>query len=238
MSGGDWPELERTELERRPARRATSCSPRRRSSPLASAHEKALREIESARGVELSRATCEPPIRLREVAVRDEQIADLVGSVSWRLTRPLRVLKARLVEPLRERRDPRRHRCARAGGRQPSRSSLAAVPSSISGEAKEQSASRSCSRASWSFEDASAFVVVDLARGTPSATVQPLAADELGPDAVAVAARVLDPEEQVVFDGGCVRPWRRPHPLRRAPASRRWRRDGRRPPGSGSTRAP
>jgi hypothetical protein len=50
--------------------------------------------------------------------------------------------------------------------------------------------------------DASAFVVVDLARGTPSATVRGLA-DELGPDAAAVSARVLDPEgERVVFDGG------------------------------------
>jgi glycosyltransferase involved in cell wall biosynthesis len=50
--------------------------------------------------------------------------------------------------------------------------------------------------------DASAFVVVDLARGTPPATVRRLA-DELGRDVGAVGARVLDRDgERVVFDGG------------------------------------
>jgi glycosyltransferase involved in cell wall biosynthesis len=50
--------------------------------------------------------------------------------------------------------------------------------------------------------EASAFVVVDLARGTPPTTVRGLA-DELGPGVGAVAARVLDPDgTRIVFDGG------------------------------------
>jgi hypothetical protein len=50
--------------------------------------------------------------------------------------------------------------------------------------------------------EAAAFVVVDLARGTPPATIRGLA-DELAPGVGAVAARVLDTHgTRIVFDGG------------------------------------
>jgi hypothetical protein len=99
VSGGDWPELERTELERR-HREACDLllAAQEELARVSSAHENALREIESARAdVELSR----DDMRRAELALalRDEQLADVVGSVSWRLTGPLRQLKARMREP-------------------------------------------------------------------------------------------------------------------------------------------
>jgi hypothetical protein len=103
VSGGDWPELERTELERR-HREACDLllAAQEELARLSSAHELALREVESAHAdVELSLDDLRAAeLRLRdEVALRDEQLADVVGSVSWRLTRPLRLLKARIREP-------------------------------------------------------------------------------------------------------------------------------------------
>jgi hypothetical protein len=99
VSGGDWPELERAELERR-HREACDLllAAQEELARVSSAHERALREVESARAdVELGR----DDLRRAELALalRDEQLADVVGSVSWRLTRPLRQLKARIREP-------------------------------------------------------------------------------------------------------------------------------------------
>lgn len=106
MSGGDWPELERTELERR-HREACDLllASQEELGRVSSAHEKALREVESAHAdVDASRddlRDAERELRaLRdELAVRDGQLADVVGSASWRLTQPLRLLKARIREP-------------------------------------------------------------------------------------------------------------------------------------------
>jgi hypothetical protein len=99
MSGGDWPELERTELERR-HREACDLllAAQEELARVSSAHAKALREVESAHAdVELSRE--EVRAAELELALRDGQLADVVGSVSWRLTQPLRLLKARVREP-------------------------------------------------------------------------------------------------------------------------------------------
>jgi hypothetical protein len=106
VSGGDWPDLERTELERR-HREACDLllASQEELARVSSAHEKALREVESAHADvetsrdDLRRADLELHVLRNELTVRDGQLADLVGSASWRLTQPLRLLKARIREP-------------------------------------------------------------------------------------------------------------------------------------------
>jgi chromosome segregation ATPase len=106
VSGGDWQDLERIELERR-HREACELllASQEELARVSSAHEKALREVESAHAdVEMSRddlrgAELELQALRDELTVRDGQLADVVGSASWRLTEPLRLLKARIREP-------------------------------------------------------------------------------------------------------------------------------------------
>jgi hypothetical protein len=103
MSGGDWGDLDRAELERR-HREACELllASEQQLGRAAGELEVVVRRAEVlASELELERrrlAEREAQLADREAQLlqRDAQIADIVGSTSWQVTQPLRSLKSRL----------------------------------------------------------------------------------------------------------------------------------------------
>jgi hypothetical protein len=98
MSGGDWSDLDRAELERR-HREACDLllASEQQLGRLASELEKVSRNAEVLAS-DLDLARQELADRDAQLADRDTQLADIVGSASWQVTQPLRSLKSRLRE--------------------------------------------------------------------------------------------------------------------------------------------
>jgi hypothetical protein len=105
MSGGDWADLDRAELERR-HREACELllASEQQLGRAASELEAVVRRAEALAGeLEVERrrlAERDAQIAERDAQIvqRDAQIADIVGSASWQITRPLRTFKSRLRE--------------------------------------------------------------------------------------------------------------------------------------------
>jgi hypothetical protein len=108
MTDGDWSEIGRDELERR-HREACKLllASEEELARVAGALESAVRESEAAHAdlavaqADLAHAHDELRETSRLRALREDQLADVLGSASWQLTRPLRQLKsmARELEP-------------------------------------------------------------------------------------------------------------------------------------------